>query len=188
MGLSYMNLNNFPIATSDEFKNWKTINDTIMGGSSQAICKSGSNGLCLEGNLIEENGGFISCRSPLISPGIDLSSYEGIQIDVDGQGRTLKFAVTCGDTLTRFSKTFSGGLKWVAQVPTKVIGTSFVRIPFDEFEPSIRAKPIMLPAKIGSNSIVQFQLLYSKFGISGKLNSEFRSGPFSILLRSISAF
>ena len=183
-----MSPRNLVIASTKEFKNWKTINDTIMGGSSQATCKSGTAGLYLDGELIEENGGFISCCSPLFSSPFDLSVFSGIQIEVDGKGRTLKFAVTCGDLVTKFSESFSGGVKWVAELVTEDIGTTTVRIPFNKFEPSIRAKPILLPAKFASNSIVQFQLLYSKFGISGKLNSDFTPGPFSILIRSISAF
>ena len=183
-----MNSNNLLIASTEEFKNWKTINDTIMGGSSQATCKTEAAGLCLEGNLIEENGGFISCRSPFLTSPLDLSPFSGMQIEVDGKGRTLKFAVTCGDLVTRVSESFSGGVKWVAELATKDIGTTLVKIPFNKFEPSIRAKPILLPTKFASNSIVQFQLLYSKFGIAGRLNSDFIPGPFSILLRSISAF
>ncbi len=183
-----MNSKNLLIASSEEFRNWMTINDTIMGGSSQARCKSESVGLYLEGNLIEENGGFVSCRSPLFSSALDLSSFSGIQIEVDGQGRTLKLAISCGDTLTRFSESFSGGVKWVAELTTKEIGTTLVKIPFKKFQPNIRAKTVLLPIKFASNSIVQFQLLFSKFGIAGKLNSGFRPGPFSILLRSISAY
>ncbi len=183
-----MTSNNLLISYSEEFKSWITINDTIMGGSSQATCESESAGLLLKGNVIEENGGFISCRSPLRSTPLDLSSFTGIQIEVDGQGRTLKFAITCRDPLTSFSKSFSGGVKWVSEFCTKEQGTTLVQIPFDDFEPSIRAKPIFIPMKFAFNSIVQFQLLYSKFGIAGKLNSEFKPGPFSILLRSISAY
>ena len=183
-----MNPSNLLIASSDEFKNWKTINDTIMGGSSQATCRSVANGLYLEGNLIEENGGFISCRSPFLISPIDLSTFSGMQIELDGKGRTLKFAVTCGDLVTRVSESFSGGVKWVAELTTKDIGTTSVKIPFNKFEPCIRAKPIRLPTQFATDSIVQFQLLYSKFGIAGKLNSDFIPGPFSILLRSISAF
>ncbi len=183
-----MSLKKNLFASSNEFKDWITINDTIMGGSSKATCKSQSLGLYFEGDLIEENGGFVSCRSPLLENPLDLSSFSGIQIEVDGQGRTLKFAVACGDPLTKFSQSFSGGVKWVAEVCTKDSGTTSVRIPFEQFESSIRAKPIALPLKFSSNSIVQFQLLYSKFGIAGKLNSDFRPGPFSIMLRSISAY
>ncbi len=183
-----MTSNNLLISDSEDFKSWMTINDTIMGGSSQATCKSESEGLLLKGNLIEENGGFISCRSPLLSNPLDLSSFSGIRIEVDGQGRKLKFAVTCRDPLTSLSESFSGGVKWVAELSTKESGTTLVSIPFDKFEPSIRAKPIFIPMKFAINSIVQFQLLYSKFGIAGKLNSEFKPGPFTIFLRSISAF
>ena len=39
-----------------------------------------------------------------------------------------------------------------------------------------------------SNLITQFQLLHSKFGEPGKINTEFKPGHIEILLRSISAY
>ena len=172
----------------EDFLNWRTINDTIMGGSSQAKCISNSNGLCLEGSLIEENGGFVSCRSPLISPPLDLSTFIGFEIDIEGQGLTLKIAISNGDGLTRFSDFVSGGIRWVAEFKTNEKGNTLVRIPFDALEPTIRAKPIRIPVKFTSRSVQQFQLLYSKFGTAGKLNTECRFGSFRILIRSINGY
>ena len=79
----------------------------------------------------------------------------------------------------------SAGLHWVAEVPTRSSGTTFLKIPFINFEPTIRAKPIPMPFRLNSSSITQMQLLYSKFGTSGELNTGFRDGEFNILLRSI---
>ncbi len=176
------------IAGNCEFSQWKTINDTIMGGSSEAICKMTPDGLLLQGVVIEENGGFVSCLSPFLSPSLDLSQYNGIQLDLDGGGRTLKFAIACGDTFNRFTEFISGGIRWVVEVKTNKNGTTTVTIPFDDFKPNIRAKPIPIPLRFDPTSIVQFQLLHSKFGTSGNLNSGFKAGPLKILLRSISAY
>ena len=67
-------------------------------------------------------------------------------------------------------------------------GITTAKIPFDSFQPTIRANEIKLPLKFDRSSIVQLQLLYSKFGISGKLNNGFNEGDFRILLHSISAY
>ncbi len=176
------------IVGSNDFSQWRTINDTIMGGSSSAACKLNSRCLCLEGNVVEENGGFISCRSPVISPPIDLSGYLGIEIDVEGQGLKLKFAISCADRVTRISDFVSGGIRWVAEFETKEIGNTLVKIPFANFRPTIRAKPISFSLNFPLNSVQQFQLLYSKFGTDGELNTKFKSGPFSIIIRSINVY
>ena len=116
------------------------------------------------------------------------SGFHGIQLDVDGEGRTLKFAISCGDGFNRFSKFVGGGVRWVAEVQTNKLGITAVKIPFKDFQPTIRAKPIPLPLKFSTSSIIQLQLLCSKFGTTGNLNSDFKAGPFHILLCSISAY
>ena len=84
-----------PLIKGSEFSDWKSLNDTIMGGSSRASCRSSDKGLFLEGNLVEEGGGFVSCRSPIFDKPFNLSKYSGLIIDVEGEGRTLKFAIAC---------------------------------------------------------------------------------------------
>ena len=34
-----------------EFDGWKTLNDTVMGGSSSAFCETSNSGLILKGNI-----------------------------------------------------------------------------------------------------------------------------------------
>jgi len=159
-----------------------------MGGSSEAICKTSPNGLCLKGHIVEENGGFVSCRSPVLSPVLDLSDFVGIELDVEGQGQTLKFSISCGDGFTRISDFISGGIRWVSEFKTKENSNTIVQIPFIDFEPTIRAKPIKLPLSFAGNSVQQVQLLYSKFGTGGKMNSGFKTGPFCFYIRSINAY
>jgi len=43
-----------PLIQGSQFSDWKSLNDTIMGGSSRANCRSSDKGLFLEGNLVEE--------------------------------------------------------------------------------------------------------------------------------------
>ena len=164
------------------------MNDTIMGGNSRAEVRSTPNGIFIEGNLVEENGGFISCRSPIISPPLNLSNYQGLELRVKGNGWKLKFAVSSSDQLTSFTELFTGGLRWTVEFDTDVTGITVVQIPFSDLQPSIRAKAVPLPLTFNKSCIDQLQLLYSKFGVSGNLNSSFKTGEVSIFLESISAY
>ena len=133
-----MSIYNIVIADSKDFSMWRMINDTIMGGSSEGICKVTSAGLSLEGILIEENGGFVSCCSPLFAPPLDLSGSRGIQINIDGQGRTLKIAIACEGNFSRFTQFFSTGIRWVAEIETDTLfSLSFISlgIPTINFSP-----------------------------------------------------
>ena len=176
------------IATGNSFAKWSSLNDTIMGGSSKANCKLNSTGLVLEGVLIEEGGGFISCRSEFFNPPLNLAKYQGIQLELEGEGRTLKLAIACEGEFPRAENWNSEGLSWVAAVPTKDSGITRVNIPFNNLKPTIQAKPIQGALQFDSSQIIQFQLLHSKFGQSGELNRRFKPGSIRILLRSISGF
>ncbi len=37
------------VVSSSDFDNWCSLNDTVMGGSSKAVCRASSKGLSLEG-------------------------------------------------------------------------------------------------------------------------------------------
>ena len=180
------------IITSSDFDDWFALNDTIMGGSSSALCKSSSKGLTLEGIVIEENGGFVSCKSPLFSPALNLSIYKGFELKIDGRGRTLKFGVSCKYGILGINEFFldksPGGLRWVSEIETSRFGTTTVKVPFKSLKPTVLAKKISLPIKFKSNSVNQFQLLHSKFGRPGELNPGFRSGKINFLLQSISVY
>ncbi len=178
----------FVISSQEQFELWEPLNDTIMGGSSQSFCRSTHDGLLIEGEVIEEGGGFISCRSPVLKEPLNLSKYRGIRVEVDGDGRTLKLAMTCRDRLLGLTGFISGGIYWVASIPTKPKGTTCVDIPFLDLLPTALAKPVSLPIKFNSSNVTQFQLLHSKFGQPGELNPGFKTGPIKILLRSISGF
>ena len=177
-----------PIITGFEFSNWRSLNDTIMGGSSKASCRASDKGLLLEGNLVEEGGGFVSCRSPVFETPLNLSTYSGLILDVEGEGRTLKFAMSCKKKPLALSNFLKGDIRWVAPIPTKKDGISKVKIPFRNLEPARRANPVRLPLRFDPKCINRFQLLHSKFGQPGKLNSEFFAGPIKILIKSISVY
>ena len=177
-----------PLIEGSEFSDWKSLNDTIMGGSSRASCRSSDKGLFLEGNLVEEGGGFVSCRSPIFDKPFNLSKYSGLIIDVEGEGRTLKLAIACEKKPLSLSNLLKGDIRWVASIPTNKKGVSRIKVPFKSLEPARRAKPVRLPLRFDPTCINRFQLLHSKFGQPGKINSGFSPGPIKVLLKSISAY
>ena len=177
-----------PLIQGSEFSDWKSLNDTIMGGSSRASCRSSDKGLFLEGNLVEEGGGFVSCRSPIFDKPFNLSKYSGLIIDVEGEGRTLKFAIACEKKPLSLSNLLKGDIRWVASIPTNKKGASRIKVPFKNLEPARRAKPVRLPLRFDPTCVNRFQLLYSKFGQPGKINSGFSPGPIKVLIKSISAY
>ena len=177
-----------PLIKGSEFSDWKSLNDTIMGGSSRASCRSSDKGLFLEGNLVEEGGGFVSCRSPIFDKPLNLSKYSGLIIDVEGEGRTLKFAIACEKKPLSLSNLLKGDIRWVASIPTNKKGVSRIEVPFKNLEPARRAKPVRLPLRFDPTCVNRFQLLYSKFGQPGKINSGFSPGPIKVFIKSISAY
>lgn len=75
------------LVEGQQFADWASLNDTIMGGNSRAGCRVVDDGLLLEGELIERGGGFVSCRSPRLQPPLDLSPYSALQLDLEGAGK-----------------------------------------------------------------------------------------------------
>ena len=171
-----------------EFDSWNSLNDTVMGGSSIAVCESSNAGLILKGNIVEKGGGFVSCRSPKYDPFLDLSKYRLFQLRIDGQGRSFKFAVACQDELLGLTEFIPGGLRWIKSFPTKRFGTTTVKISFEDLKPSIRANKVKFPFKFKPSKVKRIQLLHSKFGDQGLLNDNFKPGKIKVLIKSISVF
>ena len=168
------------------FNDWKCLNDTIMGGSSNAICENSNSGLILKGNIVEKGGGFVSCRSSIFDPSLDLSDFTRFEIRLNGQGRTFKFAVACQNKLFGLTEFIPGGLRWIKSFSTNQFGTTSIQIPFYDLKPSIRANKVKFPFKFQSSKVKRLQLLHSKFGDEGLLNDNFKSGSIKVLIKSIS--
>ena len=176
------------IAAGDSFREWASLNDTIMGGSSRAGCRISDQGLVLEGEVVSEGGGFVSCRSPVYRPPLDLSSHTGLRLTLDGEGRSFKFAVACRDGVFGLTELIPGGLRWVTTVATEPTGTTVVAIPFDRLKPVVRAQPVSLPVRFDNACVTRLQLLHSRFGDDGQPNPGYRDGAIKMLIRSIEAF
>ena len=171
------------------FSGWHALNDRIMGGSSSGSCQAGPSGLLFTGKLIAEGGGFISCRSPLFSPPLDLAAYSGLELEISGDGRHFKLAVACADGLAGVTELIPGGLRWVHAFATGDQGATVVRIPFAKLRPSVRAQPLGLPLlRFDAARVNRLQLLHSRFGDDGQANVGFRAGPISFTLHAIRAY
>lgn len=174
------------------FAGWHALNDTIMGGRSSGTCHTGPSGLRFEAEVVAEGGGFVSVRSPLFSPPLDLSAYRALRLDLAGEGRRYKLAVACADGVAGLTELIPGGLRWVHEFATAAEGFCSVRIGFDQLTPSVRARPIEtlplgLPLRFDPGRITRFQLLHSRFGDDGGPNPGFRAGPLALSLQAIHA-
>ena len=52
------------LISGDDFAGWETLNDTIMGGSSQSDCSASPEGLRWRGQLVSEGGGSSASVHP----------------------------------------------------------------------------------------------------------------------------
>jgi hypothetical protein len=181
------------LVSGEGFAGWQALNDTIMGGRSSGSCRVGRFGLDFDGVVVEQGGGFISVRSPLFSPPLDLSAFTGLELQLAGEGRRFKLAVACADGVAGLTEFIPGGLRWVQEFATEAAGYTTVRIRFDQLIASLRAQPIeRLPLGIvprfDRSRINRLQLLHSRFGEDGGANPGFRAGPIHLVIASIQAF
>jgi hypothetical protein len=180
------------VVAGDGFSGWHALNDTVMGGRSSGECRVSERGLILDAEVVEQGGGFVSCRSPLFSPPLDLSSSSALQLDLQGDGRRYKLAVACGDGVGGLTELIPGGLRWVAEFATEAGRPTTVRIPFDRLRASVRARPIEglplgLPLRFDASRITRLQILHSKFGDDGGENPGFRAGHLHLEVQAIHA-
>ena len=180
------------LVAADGFNGWHALNDTVMGGRSSGRCVTTTQGLVFDAEVVETGGGFVSCRSPLFSPPLDLSTYRALRLELSGDGRRYKLAVACGDGMAGLTELIPGGVRWIFEFSTAAEGACDVVVPFKQLRASVRARPIQslplgIPLRFDASRITRLQLLHSKFGDNGGLNSGFRAGPLHLELRSIHA-
>ncbi|MEB3198955.1 MAG: CIA30 family protein [Synechococcaceae cyanobacterium] len=180
------------IVAGTGFQGWHALNDTVMGGRSSGGCDITDSGLAFRGEVVEAGGGFISCRSPLFSPPLDLSRHGGLELELSADGRRFKLAVACGDGLAGLTELIPGGLRWVHDFDTTNASHQRLTIRFDALQPSIRARPLEglplgLPLRFDPSKITRLQLLHSRFGDDGLPNMGFRAGPLELVLHRIDA-
>eukprot|EP01026_Neomeris_dumetosa_P052958 TRINITY_DN4720_c0_g1_i1.p1 TRINITY_DN4720_c0_g1~~TRINITY_DN4720_c0_g1_i1.p1 ORF type:complete len:619 (-),score=81.13 TRINITY_DN4720_c0_g1_i1:330-2102(-) len=167
---------------------WGALDDVVMGGASESgfrasntIGEDAGPGFLFSGVVSTDNsGGFASIRTKNFEPSFNLSSYDGIELRVKGNGQRFKLVIRDTD-------------KWDTVGFTRSFDTSkdvwqSIRIPFDECIPVFRAKTVTDGTKLNTSNICSLQLMLSKFEYDGGLNPNFQPGPFSLPIQQIRAY
>lgn len=167
---------------------WGALDDVVMGGVSESTFiidttggeKGGPAGLFKGVVSTTNNGGFTSIRTKNFSVPEDLSSYDGLELRLKGDGRRYKLIVRTGrdwDTVG-----------YTASFDTTEGQWQSIRLPFSSFVPVFRARTVSDAPPFDLRSIVSLQLMFSKFEYDGKLNPTFVEGPFQLPVSSIRTF
>lgn len=162
-----LTLTDFTTATND-FE-WYVQDDGVMGGLSKGNFKSDNGMLSFTGNTNTNGGGFSSVRTEPFQ--LDLSSHDGIRLDVKGDGRRYSWqlqtnATWRGRPVSYWADFETSANEWVT-----------ADLPFENFKPQFRGMKLDGPeldrAKVSSMSLY----IYDKL-----------DGPFEVYLGSVSAY
>ncbi|MCU0536811.1 MAG: CIA30 family protein [Hydrococcus sp. Prado102] len=160
---------------------WGAIDDVVMGGVSESSIKLNSDRAIFSGNVsVANNGGFASVRTRNFNPPWDLSSYEGIELRVKGDGKRYKFLIRGEDKWDGMAYSYSFDTldnTWMT-----------IRIPFVALIPVFRAKTVPNAGIFKPNQVYSMQLMLSKFEYDGALNQKFFPGLFTLEIESIKAY
>lgn len=147
----------FDFGQNKQGQDWRIINDTVMGGKSEAIVSFTSNTAILQGNLsLENNGGFSSFRSQFDD--YDLSAYTHLKIRYNSHGRTFGIMLETSKFFFRphYKYEINSGNKWeTLTIPIKEfkqyrLGESTgEKIKENTFDDIIRIGCILLDKKQG---------------------------------------
>ena len=160
----------FDFAGAKGADGWQTINDTVMGGVSRSQMETTARGTAVfSGNVSLENyGGFASVRSP--SGEYDLSSFEGLEVRVKGDGKTYKLGLRDDAALD--------GVIYQAAFRTQTDVWEQIRIPFSEFVPTYHGRMLESEPPIDKSQVKTLSLM-----ISDK-----QEGPFALEIAWIRCF
>lgn len=142
--------------------NWLVINDDVMGGRSTGNSVPIAQGICFTGELsLENNGGFSATRRQ-VSDSPDWA--RGLRIVARGDGRHYQARV-------RPDQMFDG-VSW-----RRIFATDgewqLLELPFEEFEPVFRGRPVLGAGPIRPEAISQLGFLLAD-GQPGSFKLEIR--------------
>lgn len=143
-------------------RQWASIDDVVMGGrSSSRLEWLEGEGATFAGSVsLEDNGGFASVRS---APGRhDLGPYTGIALRLRGDGKRYKLNLRTDPGLD--------GVSYRVRFPTEEGAWKTIHIPFSDFEPRRRGRPVSEADPLDPGAIVTF----------GFLISDRQEGPFRL--------
>ena len=153
-----------------EQQNWRSVNDTVMGGISNGDIRITSDGKALfSGTLsLENNGGFSSVRHDAKPFGLKESS--GVKFRVKGDGKTYQFRV-------QMSGQFDG-IAYKADFKTQAGQWQEILIPWSDFIATYRGYTPANAAKLTANQIQQIGFL-----VAGK-----QAGYFELKIAGIEGY
>lgn len=170
----------FTQPTNDIKETWGAVDDVVMGGVSQSNIQLIENTALFSGNVSTENsGGFVSVRTKNFATPLNLSSYQGIELRIKGDGNRYKFFIRTDPKWDGVAYSYSFDTEpntWIT-----------VRIPFNSLTPVFRAKT-MDANRLDPGQISSFQLMLSKFEYDKELNPKFTPGGFTLQIESIKAY
>ncbi len=176
-----LGLFDFSSEIPEQVQLWGSVNDVVMGGVSQSQLQAQTDRALFTGYVsTENNGGFASVRTRNYDPVLDLSEYQGIELQVIGDGKRYKFISRCEGAWD--------GVSYVASFDTVYDTFTTVRIPFASLRPVVRAKTYAQAGAFESNQVYSLQLMLSKFEYDGELNATFEPGEFELGITSIKAY
>ena len=146
---------------------WEVVNDGVMGGRSKGFVEIESARLRFHGELVTQGGGFTSVRS---SRSLDLSSYDGLEMRVRGNGRRFEVEINDGHrygwrSVSRRAP-FDTSDEWQT-----------VQIPFSALRATVFGRVVDVPTvKLSDIERIGFYILDGK------------DGPFELEVESVSAY
>lgn len=161
----------YDFTTQEQLDQWKTINDTVMGGVSRStVTPLESGGICFSGTVsLDNSGGFCSASSRSRSVH-NLTGFDGIAVRLKGDGRRYKLTLKNEKEFTGFSYQYV--------FDTRPDKHSDLYAPFDNFIASFRGRSLEIAAPVDRSHITSI----------GFLISEKQEGPFRLEIYSISGF
>lgn len=127
---------------------WRSIDDSVMGGISAGRVTATDQGIRFEGDLsLENNGGFSSVRYPVTQ---DLSNVTGVRLTFKGDGRRYQFRL-------RQDRRFDG-VAWRQEFETSIEWQT-LELNFDDFDPVFRGRIVASAGKVRPEAIEQIGFL-----------------------------
>lgn len=159
---------------------WGALDDVVMGGVSQSSIQIGQEAANFSGVVSTANsGGFASIRTRNLEPPLNLADYDGVELQVKGDGNRYKFMLRTDNRWDGIAHCYSFDTvadQWIS-----------IRIPFQELVPVFRARTVP-DSSLNLNQVYAWQLMLSKFEYDGALNPRFEPGPFQLQIRSIQVY
>ena len=156
--------------SKNERKNWRIVNDVVMGGiSSGEMLMSNDSIAVFKGNLsLENNGGFASVRT--FPTNYNLSGFDGVSIRVRGDGKRYQFRLKMGNQFD--------GISYKAPFQTSSGKWTIFFFKFGEFIPTYRGRRVQDAPALVPDRIRQI----------GFLIADQQDGPFQLEIDCIKAY